>query len=171
MSWYYHDGQKPVGPIEEAEIIRLAASGAISGRTPVWKQDMAAWVTADASEIKAHLVSVPPPLPQVNPPPIGAATPSASSPGLVQPRTPPRSVGWMTFWGFIWAGLGQLILGQTAKGFVLMATDVLLMLVPGGLLISLVVSVVSAIDAHKIAKCLRAGQPVDPWAFFPNISA
>lgn len=87
MSWYYHDGQKPVGPIEEAEIIRLAASGAISGRTPVWKQGMAEWVAADACEIKPHLVSVPPPLPQANPPPI-AADRMGSHAGLATSQSP-----------------------------------------------------------------------------------
>lgn len=74
----------------------------------------------------------------------------------------------MTFWAFILPGLGQLILGQSAKGIVLMVTDVLLIVIPGGIIISLIMSIISAIDANKVAKRLRAGNPVDPWSFFPD---
>jgi TM2 domain-containing membrane protein YozV len=170
MNWYYHDGQKQIGPMAEAEIAKAAAAGAVHGATQVWKEGTPAWVAAGSSELKQYLSPEPPPMVQMTPPPMqSAATPSAE--GLVQPRSPARSVGWMTFWGFIWAGLGQLILGQTTKGIVLMVASAVICFFPGGVFISVIMSVVSAIDANKVAKRLQAGNPVDQWAFFPDRAA
>jgi hypothetical protein len=167
MRWYYHDGQKPIGPLDEADIIQLASTGEILHTSQVWKEGTPAWVAAGSSELNKHLLPDPPPIPQIGPPPFPTSAQTRPA-GLVQPRVPARHVGWMTFWGFIWAGLGQLILGQSAKGIVLMVADALCMLVPGGILIALVLSIVSAIDANKVAKRLKAGNPVDPWSFFPD---
>jgi hypothetical protein len=165
MRWYYHDGSQQIGPVDEAEIIRLMKSGRIGDATLVWKQGAQTWVSAASTELKEHLRPEPPPT-ILSPPPIGATL--SNNGQMVLPRNPPRSVVWMTFSGFVWAGLGQLILGQSAKGIVLMVADILLLAIPSGIIISLVLSIVSAIDAYKVAKCLAAGKPVDPWSFFPG---
>lgn len=75
----------------------------------------------------------------------------------------------MTFWGFMWPGLGQALCGQTQKGTVLMIVSFFLNLI---LLVTLIgplaICIPSAIDAHRVAKSLASGKPVRKWAFFPG---
>ncbi len=43
MSWYYSDGGKQVGPIDEAELNRLVTLGAVRSDTLVWHEGLASW--------------------------------------------------------------------------------------------------------------------------------
>jgi len=43
MKWYYYDGTNQVGPIEEAQLLELYRSGAITGETLVWREGLANW--------------------------------------------------------------------------------------------------------------------------------
>ncbi len=58
-------------------------------------------------------------------------------------------------------GVGQILLGQTVKGLVLMGAALFLGCL-GGLL-----SVASVIDAFLVAKAKKR-RPVDEWEFFPD---
>jgi TM2 domain-containing membrane protein YozV len=165
MRWYYHDGSKQFGPVDQGEVVRLIGSGIVRASTQVWKEGTPSWVSAVSTELKEHLQPEPPPI-ILSPPPMTST--ASENRQMVLPRNPPRSIGWMTFCGFLWAGLGQLILGQSAKGVVLMVADILLLPIPGGIIFSLILSIISAIDANKVAKRLGSGKPVDPWSFFPS---
>jgi TM2 domain-containing membrane protein YozV len=75
----------------------------------------------------------------------------------------------MTFWGFIWPGLGQLLCGQTEKGVVLMiASFVLNIILLVTLVLPLAMCIAGAIDANRVAGALARGKPVRRWAFFPK---
>lgn len=58
-------------------------------------------------------------------------------------------------------GLGQMLLGQTAKGLVLLVLSIVTACV-GGL-----ISVASVIDAFLVVKAQKK-RPVDDWEFFPD---
>ena len=62
-------------------------------------------------------------------------------------------------------GLGQMLLGQTIKGVVMLIAAMVLGVLTVGLAI-VVVWPVSAIDAYMIAKKLREGKSVGEWEFF-----
>ena len=65
-------------------------------------------------------------------------------------------------------GLGQIILGQTAKGITMLM--VVIILTAGtcgyGLLLAPIIWVISGLDAYKIANKLKQGNPVGAWDFF-----
>lgn len=53
------------GPIDEAELARLAMEGRINSQSLVWMQGMAAWKPAgEVAEVLRVIASTPPPLPQ-----------------------------------------------------------------------------------------------------------
>jgi len=62
-------------------------------------------------------------------------------------------------------GLGQILLGQTIKGIVVLIVGLLLAVLTGGLTV-LVTWPLAAVDAYLIAKKLRAGRSVAQWEFF-----
>lgn len=62
-------------------------------------------------------------------------------------------------------GLGQIVLGQTIKGFAILLIGVLISVGTAGLGI-LVIWPLGAIDAYLIAKKLKAGKMVGRWEFF-----
>lgn len=43
MNWYYSDGAKQVGPIEETELNRLVTLGAVRSDTLVWHEGLPSW--------------------------------------------------------------------------------------------------------------------------------
>lgn len=63
------------------------------------------------------------------------------------------------------SGLGQIILGQTIKGIVILLASMALGAVTVGLSV-LVTWPVAGIDAYLIAKKLKEGKTVGPWEFF-----
>jgi TM2 domain-containing membrane protein YozV len=90
--------------------------------------------------------------------------------GLRQPKrisasNPPRSPAIMALLCFLIAGLGQMVLGQVMKGVVILVLTILISIPMLGLGL-LIFCPLSAIDAYKIAKKLRAGQTVGEWEFF-----
>lgn len=66
---------------------------------------------------------------------------------------------------FFIPGLGQIIMGQVKKGITLLVADIVLAIISFGLL-SLVIMVISVIDAVKIAVKKQNGQQVEEWEFF-----
>jgi uncharacterized RDD family membrane protein YckC len=43
MKWYYSDGGKQLGPVDETELNRLVTLGAVRSDTLVWQEGMPAW--------------------------------------------------------------------------------------------------------------------------------
>ena len=80
MSWYYADAGQQAGPVDDAQIEALIASGKITPDTLVWRQGMANWQPLkEARPAGAPTAATPAPAEQ----PAGAATPGGSSGGVV----------------------------------------------------------------------------------------
>ncbi len=95
-------------------------------------------------------------------------SPGPMTPGqkFVLPSHPPKNpllMGFLT--GCCITGLGQIILGQTVKGIVLLVGSIVLYVATSGLGFLLVAPLL-AVDAYLIAKKLEAGNPVGEWEFF-----
>ena len=71
---------------------------------------------------------------------------------------------------FLFGGVGQIYLGQTAKGAAFIGAYVVcvcvLSFVGIGVLLAPILSVVGAIDAYLIATRLQNGESVAAWKFF-----
>ena len=65
--WYYQQGTNRMGPVDEATIRGLLASGAISIDTLVWTNGMSNWAPLQQTPLAAGL-PVPPPSPVAVPP-------------------------------------------------------------------------------------------------------
>lgn len=79
MTWYYALGNERQGPVDDATLDRLIATGVVSPETLVWKAGMADWQPLAQARPQAALLPVP-----IVPPP-AAITPAASEPST-QPR-------------------------------------------------------------------------------------
>lgn len=86
---------------------------------------------------------------------------------LVMPSEPPRDPGIVAFVSLLIPGLGQVMVGQTKKGFAVLGGSVLLAALTGFILMPFVWIAV-AVDAYQAARTLKRGDPVDEWAFFPR---
>lgn len=85
MTWYYALGNERQGPVEDAELDRLIASGIVTSDTLVWRAGMADWQPLSQARPR---VAPPPPAP-VPPSPEADATrmiPAAGTPA--SPATP-----------------------------------------------------------------------------------
>jgi hypothetical protein len=79
--WFYASGGQQVGPVEEAELMRLMASGQVGPSDLVWKDGMPNWVSAST----VPELGVPPAAPQIPlAPPAGGPQPYPQQPA-VQP--------------------------------------------------------------------------------------
>src|SRR5882757_7418806 len=89
MLWYYARNDQRFGPVEEAELRRLAAAGQISPTDLVWRQDFPDWRRAGEVEAlfpPAARMAMPPP-----PPPAAFAPPPVAPPGsLYNPYSQPQ---------------------------------------------------------------------------------
>jgi hypothetical protein len=82
---------------------------------------------------------------------------------FITPTNPPKDPVLMGVLSLVVPWLGQIIMGQTLKGVVMLAvTFVLFFAYCFGLLLF----PVAAVDAYLIAKKLREGRPVKQWEFF-----
>ncbi len=65
-------------------------------------------------------------------------------------------------------GLGQIILGQTAKGIVILVGSILFVICTCGygIFLAPIVWLISGLDAYKIATKLKQGDAVGSWEFF-----
>jgi hypothetical protein len=63
------------------------------------------------------------------------------------------------------AGVGQMVIGQSAKGICLMLLAIVLAFITGGVS-SLIVFPLSALDAYLLADKLCNGKTIGPWEFF-----
>lgn len=61
--WFYENDGKRIGPVSNAEMIRLIASSIVTSGRPVWREGMVDWLSIEATELREHLnFSEPPPL-------------------------------------------------------------------------------------------------------------
>ena len=72
MSWYYADGGRQVGPVEESALDDLVRAGVVTDETLVWRDGMANWQT------HGTVRGVRPPPPPCPCPPQPAAPPPVS---------------------------------------------------------------------------------------------
>lgn len=104
------------------------------------------------------------PQPQYLAPP---RTPYAG-PKLIMPDNPPKDPLMMALLsGCCIAGLGQIVLGQVAKGIALLLGNFVLAFMTVGFSAA-VTWPLMGIDAYLVAKKLQKGQPVGEWEFFPS---
>ena len=85
--------------------------------------------------------------------------------GLVHPSTPPKSSTTALILSCLIVGLGQIYLGQTVKGVVMLVASMVLG-AASGFLLTPVFWIVAMVDAHMIGNKLASGQPVRQWEFF-----
>ena len=84
---------------------------------------------------------------------------------LVHPSTPPKSSTTALILSCLITGLGQIYLGQTIKGLVLLISSFVI----SGITLGFgwpILWIVAMVDAHMIGNKLASGQPVRQWEFF-----
>jgi uncharacterized RDD family membrane protein YckC len=99
-AWFYHDGTKRVGPVDEAAFMELVANGAVGGDTLVWHQDLPKWMPwQEAAEGMA-----PKPAPAHS-----APAPSSFAPGFAAASPQPRQNAERCSECGRWFGLSDLV--------------------------------------------------------------
>lgn len=59
MNWHYSRDNQPAGPVDDAELLRLAQTGVVTGATLVWHGGMANWQPFES--VRETLLAVPAP--------------------------------------------------------------------------------------------------------------
>lgn len=155
--WYYTEKGRQNGPVSFYQLQQLANAGTLKPADLVWTDGQQDW--KPAGEIAGLFSSSPAALPPTAP---RYGDPARQD--LVMPSVPPRDPAVMAILSAVVPGLGQLILGQTVKGIVLLVLALgLWRIICAG---SLAVWIVAIVDAYQIAVKLRNGQPVKQWEFF-----
>lgn len=114
-SWYYHDGQKQAGPIEESALRLMIEHGVIGPDHLVFGPGLTAWSPARALSMTEQRSEQPPPIPSIQGTPIQFSPQSAvvSGPSLWNPSA---AANWCLLFGapfgsFLhaknWAALGE----------------------------------------------------------------
>jgi TM2 domain-containing membrane protein YozV len=152
------------GPVT-AELL----SGLIAPSDLVWKKGLSEWVPANTiPNLLATRGGQPP------------ATPVPPPPGVldkIMPSNPPKDPILMAVVSFFIPWLGQILIGQVAKGIVMiLMTPILVVLfvivtLGMGLIVLPFISLVAVIDAYLLAKKLKEGQAIGNWEFFGIESA
>ena len=83
MTWYYAVGNERQGPVDDAALDRLIATGVVTPDTLVWKAGMADW--QPLAQARPRVTPVPAP---VVPPPPAAVAPPAGAAGVPVSTTP-----------------------------------------------------------------------------------
>ena len=105
-------------------------------------------------------------MPTGTPPPPPPPAPAAGGGDLVYPQQPPKDPILILVLNLFVAGcVGYFMIGQKMKGIVAVIAWVVGAIFTCGT-VSLLVSIVSAIDGYLQAQQLKAGVPVAQWTFF-----
>jgi hypothetical protein len=82
MTWYYAIGNERQGPVDDATLDRLIASGTVTGETLVWRAGMADWQPLAQARPSAPRPAAPIPPPPSTPVPASTplSTPAAGTP-------------------------------------------------------------------------------------------
>jgi hypothetical protein len=100
--WYYTLNNQQYGPVDEAKMKELAASGVINASTFVWTQGMAAWAPISQTALASQLGNLPP------------APPAYYAPAAVakDPEVEKNDTLFMWFWisliGILLFGIGLI---------------------------------------------------------------
>jgi hypothetical protein len=57
MDWYYIYGNMQVGPLTDEVIAGLIGSGTVRPSTPVWREGMEDWLTAERTELASKFIA------------------------------------------------------------------------------------------------------------------
>lgn len=81
---------------------------------------------------------------------------------------PPKDPVLMCVLSLLLVGLGQIVLGQTAKGITILAGSFAFVLFTCGYgaILAPLIWLISGLDAYKIATKLQDGHSVKQWEFF-----
>jgi hypothetical protein len=101
IMWYYTLNNQQVGPVDENEIKRLVASGAITHASLVWTTGMATWQPIGQTPLAPLMGSIPPP-PVVGFPPAVV---------YENPKVTQLKKLFMWFWIALAVGIGLIFLG------------------------------------------------------------
>ena len=82
---------------------------------------------------------------------------------LVHPTNPPKSATTALILSCLISGVGQIYLGQTIKGIVILIGSLVLW---GTIVGGPVIWIVAMVDAHAIGNKLASGKSVGQWEFF-----
>lgn len=98
----------------------------------------------------------------------GAAKSSGGGGEDIVASDPPKDPVMMCVLSVLLVGLGQILLGQTAKGITILAGTVALVIFTcgWGALLAPFIWLISGLDAYKIATKLKDGHSVKQWEFF-----
>lgn len=133
--WYYTLNGQQFGPVDEAKIKEMIASGAINASTMVWTTGMPSWVMIGQSPLAGLVPNMPP-----------AAPPMYYAPVMIDPRVKKINDLFLWFWLSLAIGGGLILLGGIFSG--IGATDYSLigLAVVGTILMSLsVVGLVASV--------------------------
>ncbi len=65
VQWHYTtDDETTLGPVPEAELLKLLRDGAVPMSALVWNKDLTDWMPASETPLAAKLEAAPPPLPK-----------------------------------------------------------------------------------------------------------
>jgi uncharacterized RDD family membrane protein YckC len=92
MTWFYADGGRQVGPVEESALDDLVRQGVVRDDTLVWREGMASWQAHGMVRPRPAAPPPPPPAPAPPPPP-PPPQPTYAQPEYAPPQpqyTPPQ---------------------------------------------------------------------------------
>lgn len=81
-----------------------------------------------------------------------------------QPPLPPWVVGTICL---LVSGLGQIVIGQWKKGFLILFLSIVAAVISGGLLV-IPIACFASYDAWKCASRLKAGGTLSEWQWVPD---
>lgn len=170
MLWYYSgENRQQLGPVDEASLADLIRAGTVTRSTLVWNEALPDWIPVSETPLQRFVPEGEPKVvPSLGNTPPGLPATQVRDPSKVYPRVPARSphVAWLNL---LFPGIGQLLLGQTGKGILLLLFTPCIWigaLISGG--VGFFVLVVVLADAFMVGSVLQSGRPVGRWQFFPR---
>jgi hypothetical protein len=76
MNWYYMDGDKRIGPVNDSDMGLRIKAGVVCRSTPVWREGWAEWQDAGMTELAGLMIEAPPPFNGVQKAPLARNRPS-----------------------------------------------------------------------------------------------
>lgn len=136
--WYYQQGSNRMGPVDEATIRGLLASGQVSIDTLVWTTGMASWVPLQQSSLGAGLPTPP------------TAVPTYQTPGQTNPNAKDRVayVLLAVFLGHL--GIHNFFAGYTSRAVIQLVITIVTC--GFGALVTWIWAIIEAITVTKDAQ-------------------